>query len=202
VTESDDVLVDRSRRGDRPAFEQLVARTARLVFARLYLQVRDRHQAEDLTQETFLTAWRAIHQLKQVKDFRPWLLAIAKSTAADDQRRRGRQKRSATLVGEQAIAEMADEMEGPSAAAERRENRQRMLEAIASLPPEYRQVVSLRYIGGADYAAIAQQLALTNGSLRGLLHRGMAMLREKLSPPPAPVGGVAEAAAISSRPSR
>ena len=51
---------------------------------------------------------------------------------------------------------------------------------LRSLPEEYRLPLTLRYIGGADYETICTQLGLTNGSLRGLLHRGLQLLRAKL----------------------
>src|SRR6266481_2523247 len=56
MTESDEVLVGRAQRGERAAFEELLRRTSRLVFARLYLETGDTHQAEDLVQETYLLA--------------------------------------------------------------------------------------------------------------------------------------------------
>jgi len=53
---------------------------------------------------------------------------------------------------------------------------------LRSLPEEYRLPITLRYIAGADYETISTQLGLTNGSLRGLLHRGLNLLRNKLQP--------------------
>ena len=58
--------------------------------------------------------------------------------------------------------------------------RERVLAILRSLPEEYRVPLMLRYLAGADYDAIARQLALSNGSLRGLLQRGMKMLREQM----------------------
>jgi DNA-directed RNA polymerase specialized sigma24 family protein len=55
------------------------------------------------------------------------------------------------------------------------------LRLLAELPEEYRQVLALRYLGGADYQAIRERLGLTDGALRGLLTRGMALLRERMS---------------------
>ena len=75
----DSPLAVRARDGDRAAFEELVRRTSRLVFARLFLETGDRHRAEDLTQETFLLAYKSVHRLREPKGFRPWLLAIAHS---------------------------------------------------------------------------------------------------------------------------
>jgi RNA polymerase sigma-70 factor (ECF subfamily) len=76
---------------------------------------------------------------------------------------------------------LADGSPTPAELTQRREERERALAAVRELPEEYRQVVMLRYLGGADYETIARQLALSNGSLRGLLHRGMELLRSRLS---------------------
>jgi len=55
------------------------------------------------------------------------------------------------------------------------------LDALRGLPESYRQALSLRYLAGADYETIARQLALSNGSLRGLLHRGLDLLRKRMT---------------------
>ena len=62
-----------------------------------------------------------------------------------------------------------------------REERDKVLAILRSLPEEYRVPLTLRYIGGADYETIQLQLGLSNGSLRGLLHRGLKLLRDKLA---------------------
>jgi RNA polymerase sigma-70 factor (ECF subfamily) len=180
VNETDDELVARSRRGNRPAFEELVRRTARLVFSRLYLETGDAHRAEDLVQETFLVAWRNIRQVTDPAGFRPWLFSIAHSVLVDSLRRDARKKRSATRVGADRLHELSDRSPAPDESAQREEARQQVLSVLRSLPEEYRLPLTLRYIAGADYEQISQQLGLTNGSLRGLLNRGMARLREAM----------------------
>jgi RNA polymerase sigma-70 factor, ECF subfamily len=180
---TDEQLALRSRRGDRAAFEQLVRRTARLVYARQYLEARDPHRAEDLTQETFLLAWRSIGQLSEPAAFRTWLLSIARSVAADAYRRDGRKKRTAGGRREDfsaATDSVPDAAPRPDESAQLDERRRRVAGALRSLPDEYGLPLTLRYIAGADYDTIGRQLGLTNGSLRGLLSRGMARLREIL----------------------
>ena len=178
----DATLVLQSQAGDRPAFEQLVRRTARLLFSRLYLETGDAHKAEDLVQETFLVAWRSIGQVTEPAGFRTWLFSVAHSVLVDATRREGRRKRagpkSAAAPG--AMEAVPDPGPSPQQAAEAHEQRQRVLRVLRSMPDEYRLPLTLRYLGGADYDTIGRQLGLTNGSLRGLLNRGMAMLREKL----------------------
>ena len=95
MSETDQALVIRSQRGDRAAFEQLVRSTARLVFSRLYLETGDAHRAEDLSQETFLVAWRSIGQVIDPSGFRTWLLSVARTVHLDAVRREMRKKRFA-----------------------------------------------------------------------------------------------------------
>src|SRR5438105_954169 len=95
MSDTDTALVRRARDGDRPAFEELVRRTSRLVFARLYLDTGDGHRAEDLLQETYLLAFRSLRRLEDPAGFRPWLLTIAHRVLIDAARRDARQKRAA-----------------------------------------------------------------------------------------------------------
>lgn len=180
MNDSDEVLVSRSQRGDRAAFEELVRRTARLVFSRLYLETGSSDRAEDLAQETYLLAWRKIRQVTDPAGFRSWLFTIAQSVAIDAGRRDRRRKRSGTREAAERLQQVADDSPAPDESAQREESRQQVLAMLRSLPEEYRLPLTLRYIAGADYETISQQLGLTNGSLRGLLHRGMSRLREAM----------------------
>ena len=173
-------LVDASRRGDRAAFEQLVRNVARLLFAHLYLKTGDAHRAEDLVQETLLIAWKKVHTIEDSEHFRPWIMTIANSVCFDAARRDSRKKRSAPRENTDALERAEDRGLTPAACSESREEREHVLAILQSLPEEYRTVLSLRYLAGADYEAMAKQLALSNGSLRGLLQRGMKMLRERM----------------------
>ena len=181
MTDAELALVRSAKGGDRAAFEELVRRTSRLVFARLYLETGDSHRAEDLLQETLLSAFRAIRDLADPRGFRTWLLRIAQNVAIDAARRDLRQKRAATPQYLTSIHKQAVQKEVAAAEqAEREETRQQVLAVLRSLPEEYRLPLTLRYIAGADYDTICTQLGLTNGSLRGLLHRGLKLLRAKL----------------------
>jgi RNA polymerase sigma-70 factor (ECF subfamily) len=183
LSESDEALVRKSMNGDRASFEELVRRTARLVFSRVFLEVGDVHRSEDLVQETFLVAWRSIQQVSAPGGFRSWLFAIAHSAVVDAARRESRKKRGGPMVRDNAdvIGTIAAAEESPPTVAEKNEEREQVLSVLRSLPEEYRMPLMLRYIGGADYHTIGQQLGLTNGSLRGMLNRGLSMLRSRLT---------------------
>ena len=181
MTETDQALVLKSQAGDRPAFEELVRRTARLVFARLYLDTGRSREAEDLVQETFFVAWRSIRQVTDPSGFRPWLLSIAHTVAIDASRHESRKKRSGPRVGSDVLGQIPASTPGPPEAAAAEESRAKALALLRELPEEYRLPLMLRYLHEFDYETIGHQLGLTNGSLRGLLQRGMTLLRERAS---------------------
>ena len=181
MSETDTALVVRARDGDRAAFEELVGRTSRLVFARLYLDAGRADRAEDLVQETYLRAFRAVRWLDDPAGFRTWLLTIAHNVLLDDARQSARLKRKPQPT-DLHLARLPSAEPPPDKSAELTELRQRVLGVLRTLPPEYQMPLTLRYIAGADYDSIGEQLGLTNGSLRGLLHRGLKLLRERLPP--------------------
>jgi RNA polymerase sigma-70 factor (ECF subfamily) len=185
MTESDTALVSRARGGDHAAFEEIVRRTSRLVFARLYLDTGSADRAEELLQETYLLALRSIRKLIDPSGFRSWLLSIAHNVLIDSFRKE--QRRKQVFQGsESSLLSVPARGLSPIEFVQRNEIRQRVLAILRSMPEEYRLPLSLRYLAGADYETIGQQLGLTNGSLRGLLHRGLKMFRDRLPPDLAP----------------
>lgn len=181
MTDSEEALVRRAREGDRAAFEELIRSTSRLVYARLYLEIGDPHRAEDLLQETLLLAFRSLRTLTDPRSFRAWLLKIAQTVVLDAARRDLRQKRAAPpRAPATALAHVPDPTAPLLDQLEREELRYQVLAVLRSLPEEYRLPLTLRYIVGADYETICLQMGLSNGSLRGLLHRGLKLFRARL----------------------
>ena len=176
--EIDEALVRRARDGSREAFEELVRCTTRMVYAKLYLETGDPHLAEDLVQETFLRAFRSIGHLTDPKGFRAWLMTIGQSVLIDSYRRAGAVRRSPPPRASQQALENT-----PAPAADNvglADTREKVRLILQSLPEEYRLPLTLRYIDGADYDTIQMQLGLSAGSLRGILYRGMQLLRRSV----------------------
>ena len=174
--ENDDGLVRRAAGGDRGAFEELVRRTTRLVYSRLYLETGDPHLSEDLAQETYLRAFRSIHQVTDPKGFRSWLLTIAQTAAIDSFRKATALRRLPPhRVSQDLLAEQPAPAQGDT--PETADRREKVRAVLQGLPEEYRLPLMLRYIDGEDYEAITMQLGLTAGALRGLLYRGLQLLR-------------------------
>ncbi len=182
VAGGDAELLEECQNGNRQSFEELVRRTARYLYAHVYLQTGNAELTQDLVQETYLIAWRQIGQVKQSDALRAWLATIANRAVINQRRHAGRKKR---FFVRQSLddAQPAAASPTPVVDAQNSEERQQALDSLRSLPETYRVPLMLRYLQGADYEAIGKQLGLSNGSLRGLLHRGLAMLREKLNPP-------------------
>ncbi len=177
-------LVLKAQSGDRSAFEQLLRATARIVYAQIVHTLPDRHKAEDLTQETFLAAWKSIHTVKDPAGIVTWLLTLARNTTLDHARTENRLKRKSP-TGPPARGAAEGEAAAPDPAPpeelQRLEARTHALHLLDELPPDYREPLKLRYLAGADYHTIRRQLHLSDGALRGLLNRGMALLRERMS---------------------
>lgn len=162
-------LARRAQLGDRAAFEALYRRFARGVHALLAARVRA-HEADDLVQEVFLSAWRARGELREPARVGAWLLAIARRQALRAQR-----ERRATDALPEALA-----AEGASGHAARDEA-EIVLAELRALPEAYREPLALRLVGELPGAEIARLTGLTHGSLRVNLHKGMELLRERLA---------------------
>ena len=165
---------------DRVAFEKMVRQTSRLIWAHLMLQCRDAHRSEDLTQETFLRAWKAIASLQDTARLRSWLLAIADRVLLDDHKSSTRLKRgkpSSLETSDVAI----DPLPTPAMLSEQSDEQSRVMDAIAELPEHHRQVLMLKYLAQQNNDQICNQLEITDGAMRGLHQRGLEMLRDKLS---------------------
>ena len=137
MSETDTALVSRARGGDRAAFEELVRRTSRLVFARLYLDTGSADHAEDLLQETYLLACRSIRRLIDPAGFRPWLLSIAHNVLIDSLRKEQRRKRI-FQGAESSLLSLPAKGLSPVELVQQNEIRQRVLAILRSMPEEYR----------------------------------------------------------------
>lgn len=167
---TDAELVRSASRGDSAAFEALLRRYARLVWATIAGMLRDPSWTEDLVQETFLKAWKAIATLEDPGAFRPWLLSIARRLVFRHTEVHGR-------AIEPRGGSADDTYESDSDVA-----RDRVQSALQRLPERYRLPISLRFLNEMEYGDISRELQLSNGALRGLVHRGVKMLREELRP--------------------
>jgi len=158
-------LVRAAQRGDPAAFDALYAQYARVVHGILLARV-PRQETQDLVQDVFLQAWRNLHTLRDARAFPGWVAMIARNRATDWHRR-------APLTVEVTERTAVQPPTPPEAV--------QVLETIRSLPEAYRETLLLRLVEGMSGPEIAERTGLTHDSVRVNLHRGMKMLREKLS---------------------
>lgn len=160
-------LVRAARNGDQGAFARLYERYARVVHG-LLLARAPSADVEDLVQDVFLAAWKRLDGLRDPAAFGGWLSMIARNRATDFHRR------SVDAV------ELPEELPANDATAARAEALA-VLETIRGLPEAYRETLVLRLVEGLSGPEIAERTGLTPASVRVNLHRGMKLLRERLT---------------------
>jgi RNA polymerase sigma-70 factor (ECF subfamily) len=175
----DAVLIARCLDGDRPAFDLLVSRHHRGIYNMVYRMLPSAEDASDVTQEAFLRAYTRLHTYKPEHSFLAWLRAIASNLCMDHLRRR----RSETVSLDQRLEsgfEPADESPSASPADQvtTAEDSKRVLAVVQQLPEKQRAVLVLRHIEGLKLTEIAESLRMPLGTVKTMLFRGRAAVRE------------------------
>jgi RNA polymerase sigma-70 factor, ECF subfamily len=168
------VLVGRAQRGDRAALEELYLLHFDRIYSYLHLSVGNRHDAEDLTTQTFLRMLEAIGRFRwQSAPFSAWLFRIAHNLAMDHFRARRR------VQPEEEVPEPPG-AEEPSAEDQALDSlgQAGMLELIEGLSAEQRQVLTLKFLFGFANAEVAGILGKTEGAVKSLQHRALASLQK------------------------
>lgn len=166
-------LVERARGGDAEAFRELVERYQDRVFALARRMVGDREEAEEVAQDAFLRAWRALPRFRGDARFSTWLYRITYRRACDAAASlRSRRRRERDLETAGAIADTA-----PAAGLREGEALERL---IASLPEAQRAAITLFYYQDRSLGEVARILDLTEGTVKTHLHRARAALRRAL----------------------
>jgi RNA polymerase sigma-70 factor (ECF subfamily) len=170
---SDVDLLARAAAGDRLAFGELYDRHVRPVYWQAYSVVHDGAEAEDVTQDVFVTAWRRIRAITVVDDsVLPWLLVTARYTALNAQRRAAR-LRTDELAETPGSDDVEREVEFAQVRAE-------IEKAVALLSPTDRRLYELCVDGDRTYEQAAADLGVTHAVVRNRLHRLRTRLRADL----------------------
>lgn len=165
--------------GQSLKFEIFVANYQQRIYSTLLGMLGNRHDAEDVTQETFLTAFRKLDQFEGRSSFYTWLHRIAFNTAIDLQRRKKRTKNHVGNVETIDSSESGDrQVETPASIVIAKETVSQVQLALARLDAERRNIIVLRDLQGIDYAEIASMLDIPVGTVRSRLHRARIELRE------------------------
>jgi RNA polymerase sigma-70 factor (ECF subfamily) len=170
-------LVERGQQGDREALEELYLLHFDRIYSYLHMSVGNRHDAEDLTTQTFMKMLESIKRFRfQSAPFSAWLFRIAHNLAMDHFRA------SRRWQPEEDVPEPEDEAE-PSAEALAFQSigRQSMLELIEGLSQEQQQVLTLKFVFNLPNGEVATVLGKTEGAIKSLQHRALVSLQKQIT---------------------
>ena len=162
-------------------FTELYRAHLRDVYSYAYYRIGNHHDAEDLTEQTFLQAYRHFERAQRESDgrpLRPWLIRIAHNLAANYYRDRSR--RPQTLLEDAAIISTPHDTER---LVEGREEVQEVLEGVSNLPDDRREALIMRFALDMDNREIARALGRSEGATKVLIHRAIRQLEESLKEP-------------------
>lgn len=169
-------LICRAARGDAEAFRQLVEAYQTPAY-RLAARMCGPSSAEDVTQEAFLAAWRALPEFRGDCRFSTWLYRLVSNAAIDCLRREKKHRDT----GDVDDLELPDGGPSPQEQAERSDTRDAVRRALDRLSPEHRQVLLLRFMQELDYGEIARALNVSEGTVKSRINRAKSKLREVLA---------------------
>lgn len=185
--EADQQLVERAQRGDKHAFELLVSKYQRKLARLLSRFIRDPAEIEDVTQEAFIKAYRALPSFRGDSAFYTWLYRIGINTAKNFLVAQGRRAPTTTVVDSEEAesfeeSDLLKDVNTPEAELLTKEIAKTVNDAMSGLPEDLRQAVALREIEGLSYEEIAEIMNCPIGTVRSRIFRAREAIAEKLRP--------------------
>lgn len=182
ATSPETVLIHQIAQQNQTALSQLYDRYARLIYSIAYRSLGSAEESEELVMDVFAQVWRTADRYDASKArVDTWLLMMTRSRICDRLRRRQRWGKvtDALMVFEAPIEKTSP---APDADLELAERRTTVITALASLPPEQRQVIELAYYSGLSHREIAEQTGLAIGTVKTRIRLGLEKLRSALQP--------------------
>ena len=180
VCQEELIAMQKCRRGSRKAFEVLVNMYMKDAYFIALGFVGNREDAQDLSQEAFVRAYRNIKQVKPDRKFFPWFYQILKNLCISHLRKR-KYRRASSLDGENCPeVEDTGDCFSPEAVAHRNETKDRVWQAIAKLDEKHREVIILRHFQHMSYEQIAAALFCNKGTVTSRLYYARKKLEELL----------------------
>lgn len=171
-------LIERSRNSDVTAFEQLVKTYQGIALRVAHLIVRDHAEAEDVTQDAFVNAYRALPRFNAGAPFRPWLLKIVRNEALNRVRGSKRRQQLALREGNDPVSGGA--APSPETVVVTRSEQASVLLALDELPARYRDVLTHRFLLELSEEETSAILGIPKGTVKSRTSRGLARLRRIL----------------------
>jgi RNA polymerase sigma-70 factor (ECF subfamily) len=181
----DQRLVQRARQGDHEALDALVERYSPRMYRYAYRLTRDYDAAADVVSDTFLRAFKGLHDFKQESTVSTWLYRILVNSFLDSRKRAANRlcvsmNDERYFGGELTHPRFVDPAEGPDTVLTNGERRGRLMEVVQNLPELQRSIIVLFHGEGLSYEEIAQIYNLPIGTVKSRLNRARTMLRDLL----------------------
>ena len=176
---SDAECVRKLQRGETDAFETLIRRHQKTIFNLVYRMLGDYDEAAEISQEVFLSAYRAIGNFRGDANFSTWLYRIALNHATT--RRKSLNTRQQRSVPIENTEPASDPHPGPAESMEKKEIRQRVQQALNRLDPDDAAVILLRDLQDVPYEEVARALDIPIGTVKSRLHRARQALKSELT---------------------
>jgi RNA polymerase sigma-70 factor, ECF subfamily len=174
-------LVTRVCQGDADAFRLIFERYSRPVISFIFDMVNDRALAEELTQETFVRAFRAIHTMRRETKLSTWLFGIARNVARESLRARARANNHVDLT-DKSVMDLSDQQPVPVDGLLNKELNELIQRSLAALDEDKRIVFTLKVLHQCSYEEIALITGFSLAKLKTDLHRARAEMRKRISP--------------------
>lgn len=182
-TVNEKILLLKLRTNEDPeAFVKLYDTYVKRIYSFIFFKVSNHEEAEDITSEVFLKAWRYINEKKDIESFSGLLYKLARNSVIDLYRSRSKQKESLSIDSEDGI-EVVDTHSWKANLSEDLETKiemQKVIEALQKMKQEYRELVTLRYVDELEISEIAEITGKGQIAIRVTLHRGLKKLKEIL----------------------
>ena len=160
-------------RGDHPSYDELIRRWSGRVYGYICRRVRDKHIAEDLTQDAFIRGFKGLHSLEEPSRFGSWLLAIAHRAVVDWARKRSNNE----LVGSDIYNDPPAQLASASATEQRLED---LREVLMDLPEQSREILNVYYFQQMTYEDAAAVLGVSVATVNVRLAKAREQLRKRV----------------------
>lgn len=178
---ADDALVDRAKQGDNEAYAELVRRVQMRIYRTIFGMTRSHEDADDLSQETFLYAYRALPHFRQKSSFYTWVYRIAVNLTLNFLKKKRREKNRDEFEESVSVFDRAEHVaRSPEGDALKKELNQKLEEAIGALPLAYRAAFNLVVFQGMSHGRAAEVLGCSENTVSWRMHKTRKMLQGRL----------------------
>lgn len=173
--DNEEKLIAEALKGNTLSFGELVRHYESFVFNVSYSYMGNYDDAFDTAQDAFIKAWRKLSTFKGESSFSTWLYRITANTAKDALKQRAERWKEAEVT-----EQLPSEQETPEESAVKNEELSQLRSALASLEPEFREIIILREFDGLSYTELSEHLGIELGTVKSRLNRSREKLREKI----------------------